>query len=776
MMHLTIRRRLLLLTLLPPLVLLMVILGYFIFQDSKLLRGALQERGDTVSRYLASAAEYGVITGNMEQLQHISGSVVQGDIVALKVYDFDNRVVFVRGEVTVSRSGGSEPMAAGPCGGNEEHLLFCAPIMLASVPVSDYESDDLELQATNIGRIELTLTTQFIMQKRTMMLRWSLLLVLLVVALAVLLSRRMERQLVEPLSNLSRTVEQVRHGALDVKVHESASGELLALQQGVNAMVDSLANSREHLVQEIQVATGTLRNTLQKLEQKNNELLVEQQRAESASLAKSQFLATMSHEIRTPLSGMIGMLQLLRDGSESRRQLDYVDSLEGAAQSLRQLIDDILDFSRLEVGKLAIHNKPFIPLEVIEEVMVMLAPSAHHKGLEFVLDTDGVLPAEVIGDPLRFRQVLINLTANAIKFTDEGEVVVVVRTAAQQPAQKTTLRFEICDSGIGIAKEKQALVFESFTQVDEGDARSYGGSGLGTTVSRELVGMMGGQIGFDSEPGEGSCFWFELPWALAGEASPQSVIKVEGTALVLERHPAALAAIQGMLLAEGLESRVVKGERELDAALAAESYDWLFICEHGSESGNHLLLERLASELPDACQLCQVDYVNGLRAEHLRIQHLHKPLLPSSLKKLLTGSPEPQETNLVDEPGPRSLTVLLAEDEEINAKVISHYLQQGGHQVVRVVDGEGALQQLRRNGFDCVLMDLRMPRLDGLEATRRWRGEEGECRLPIIALTANASEEDRQRCTAAGMDDYLTKPVDSKVLLATLERYCPATT
>ena len=217
---------------------------------------------------------------------------------------------------------------------------------------------------------------------------------------------------------------------------------------------------------------------------------------------------------------------------------------------------------------------------------------------------------------------------------------------------------------------------------------------------------------------------------------------------------------------------MVKAELELDAALAAQNYDWVFVCELGSNSSNHTLLERLATELPDDCQLCQVDYVNGVRSENPRIKHLRKPLLPSALQKLLNSLPDAQATASA-EPGLRPLSVLLAEDEAINARVISHYLQQGGHQVVRVADGEEALQQMRLNAFDCVLMDLRMPGLDGLEATRRWRLEEGEGRLPIIALTANASEEDRERCTAAGMDDYLTKPVDSRVLLATLSRYCP---
>ncbi|MEN8170491.1 MAG: response regulator [Pseudomonadota bacterium] len=771
MMRHTIRHKLLLLTLVPPLVLLVVILGYFIYQDNKLMHEALVERGETVSRYLASAAEYGVITGNTEQLLHISESVLQGDIVAFKVYDFDNKVIFTRGEVILARRGETEGALRGVCGGNEAHKLFCAPISLAAVPVSDFGDGDVIGSTISIGRIELTLSTHIIGQKRVTMLRWSLLLVLAVVVIAVLLSRRVGQQLVEPLSSLGHIVDQVRQGDLAVQVNEDASGELLALQQGVNIMIEAQANSRQHMEQEIDRATERLRNTMQELEQRNEELLVEQQRAESASLAKSQFLATMSHEIRTPLSGMIGMLQLLRDGSENRRQLDYVDSLESAAQSLRQLIDDILDFSRLEVGKLTIQNKPFAPLAVIEEVMVMLTPSAHHKGLEFVLDVDGGLPPEVVGDPLRFRQVLINLTANAIKFTGEGEVVVLVRPLTMQQSGSCQLRFEIRDSGIGIPEEKQALVFESFTQIDEGDARNYAGSGLGTTVSRELVEMMGGEIGLESKLGKGSCFWFELPWECTEKREGAPTHAVEVSALLLENHPSSAMAILGMLHSEGIGVQQVAGEQALWGALSTKKYEWVFIGENSSDSCNDSLLEKLSTQLPEGSRLCQLNYVNGIRTEGEHIEHLSKPLLLTALRKLLAAAGE-ENGSIGDVPAVRPLSVLLAEDDDINATVISHFLQKGGHRVVRVGGGEAALEQLRSNSFDCVLMDLRMPGLDGLEATRRWRVEAGGGRVPIIALTANASEEDRQRCSAAGMNDFLTKPVDSRALLDTLTRYC----
>lgn len=765
----SIRGKLLLLTLLPPLIMLAVILGYFIHQDNRLINEALIERGHALSRYLASSAEYGVITGNTEQLAHISETIVQGDVVALRVYDFDGVSILSRGEEVVARAADRGTDISGLCGGNDSFLLFCAPILLGNVAVSDYEPGIGANATSIIGRIELTLSKRLIDQKRATMLTWSMLLVLVLIALAFIMSRRTERQLVEPLTSLGRVVDRVRNGDLQVKVSEGATGELLALQQGVNVMIDSLAQSHQTMQREIDSATENLRQAFQQLELQNQQLQKEQQRAESASLAKSQFLATMSHEIRTPLGGMVGMLQLLRDGTDSRHQLDCIDSLESAAQSLRHLIDDILDFSRLEVGKLALHNQLFAPLAIVEEVMVMMTPSAHHKGLEFVLDVGEGLPREVMGDPLRFRQILINLTANAIKFTQEGEVVVRVRS--KQDADRCCYRFEICDSGIGISKDKQALVFESFTQIDEGDARNYGGSGLGTTVSRELVRMMEGDIGLESELGRGSCFWFELPWQCGEAPDEHSSSVTEQTLLLLERQTASAEAITSLMVREQIAVQRVEDEPALWQALSAQEYNWVMIAEDGAASEWRPLLERLAVELPAATHLVQLCYVNGIRSEEKRVEHLNKPLLPSALDKLLHHVRSVKSATFSDQ-APPQLSVLLAEDDEINAKVITHFLEQGGHQVERVVDGDAALRALRKGKFDCVLMDIRMPGLDGLEATRRWRAEERGRSMPIIALTANSSEEDRLRCREVGMDDYLTKPVESSTLLATLYRLC----
>ncbi|MDH5784156.1 MAG: response regulator [Chromatiales bacterium] len=762
----TIRYRLLLLTLIPPILMLLIIVSYFVYQDDKLMREALFDRGSSLSRYLSSVAEYGVITGNTQQLQHISDTLLQDDIVAMTIYDFDGRTILSAGKEPLALQVGANMESAGYCGGDDSRLMFCAPIKLDVMPVSDFESSNASSESTTIGRVELTLSTYLIEEKRQGLWNWSLMLITIVAIITLMVNRFMQRHLVVPLASLSNVVDKVRQGDLQAKVPEGASGELLMLQQGVNVMIDALADMHGHMQQEIETATESLRQALQDIELRNRDLHEERLKAETASLAKSQFLATMSHEIRTPLGGMIGMLHVIRHGISDRQQLDCIDSVEAAANSLRQLIDDILDFSRMEVGKLTLQNQLFNPLSVIEDVMRMFAPSAQQKNLHFVLNVDGTLPHEVVGDPLRFRQILINLTANAIKFTHQGEVV--VSAGAVKRDTQRTVRFEVCDTGIGIAAEKQELVFESFTQIDEGDARHYGGSGLGTTVSRELVTMMGGDIGLESELGKGSCFWFELPWE-AEESQPEST--EAANVLLMEPHESSARAIAAMLESEQIGVTRVTTITQMELALRDRVFDWVMVGVFVHETTNRQLLNQLDQELPDATRLVHLCYVNGERQEGGRIEHLSKPVLPSVLHQLLQhggGQVDEDETDKV-----KDLVVLLAEDDEVNARVITHFLTTGGHRVVRVVNGAEALKVMEDHHFDCVLMDMRMPGMDGLEATRLWRSKEGgDSHLPIIALTANASDEDRERCREVGMDDYLTKPVESQRLLETLVHYC----
>jgi len=769
-----IRKKLLLLTLGPALALLVLLFGYFSYQDIRLLQTAMVERGITVARYLSAAAEFGVATGNLQQLRAMTISVLEGEVLALRIYDMDERLLLAEGEVSARRPQVMLAEERATLCGEEEHLLvFCAPITVTPLPITDFPAVD-KLEQMRIGRIEVALSTDRLLDKRDALITRSALVAFFVLLLSLLMTRRVERQITRPLLALTKMVEQVERGLLADRVEEDASGELLTLQQGINAMIASLARYRDDMAAQVAEATARLREALQSLEQKNRDLEEQRQRAESASMAKSQFLATMSHEIRTPLGGMIGMLSLLENEHDSEQQHEHVQHLLEAASALRSLIDEILDFSRLEAGKLTIMSQPFSPSGIIDDVAVMLAPSAHHKELELIVDIDPLLPDKVLGDPLRFRQVLINLAGNAIKFTNEGYVLIRVSTGPLQAGGAVALLFEIIDTGIGIEKAQQQQVFESFTQLESGTTRRFSGSGLGATISRDLVQLMGGEIGLDSELGKGSRFWFSLSWPVLEPARPRRQL-LQGKQVLLY-EPQALSRHSIGILLERLGAGVtaVGDESALEQAITRQPFDEIVLCENSSGFARRALAEQLrrrdwGANVP---RLCHVTFVNGESTTELFDNHISKPLTAARLQSRLRALESDEGASTLAATGP--LTVLLAEDNAINAKVIEHLLQAAGHRVIHVENGRAALEAMRADGLDGVLMDVRMPEMDGLTATQLWREEEqaSGAHLPIIALTANDSKEDRQACLAAGMDDFLVKPVNAAQLGAVLQRYC----
>lgn len=769
-----IRKNLLMLTLAPALALLVLLFGYFSYQQIKLLQTALYERGITVARYLAAAAEFGVATGNLQQLRNITESVLEGEVLGLHIYDMEDRLLMAQGEFSVRKLSpylGSDHAAL--CGEEEHLLVFCTPINVVPLPVSDYQATG-PMEPVRIGRLEVVLSTERLLHKRDVIVARSAGIAWLVMMLALVLARRVERQITRPLVALTERVERVGQGDLNSRLPEDGSGELHTLQRGVNAMIEALSQHHEEMEERVASATLQLREALGKLEEKNLDLDTQRQRAESASMAKSQFLSTMSHEIRTPLSGMIGMLTLLNRETMSSSQQEYVHHLLEAAGALRLLIDEILDFSRIEAGKLSIVNQPFTPLGIIEDVAIMLAPSAHHKELELILDIAPQLPHKVMGDPLRFRQVLINLMANAIKFTSEGYVLLRVHSEFLPGETRANLRFEVLDTGIGIAQEKLPLVFDSFTQVDGSAVRRFGGSGLGTTISRELVKLMGGDIGVESELNKGSRFWFSLSWPVLELEQPYRK-RLDGQRLLLfEGHPHSRESLRAVLQSFGAEVEVAGGENAVLEAVEHRQFDEIILCENSSKFTQKGLAKRLRQRERDGRMpyLCHVTFINGHSSTELFHCHISKPLLPSRLIRRLRG--KDQEASVEAVIFQRPLKLLVAEDNAINAKVIKHLLEASGHRVLHAGNGRAALEVMRREELDGVLMDVRMPEMDGLTVTRQWRDEEQirGSRLPIIALTANDSREDREACLSAGMDDFLIKPVAIEQLNEVLQRYC----
>jgi len=797
MLNWGIRNKILLLALLPSLAVSLLLGSYLSFTRIDDLRGFIRERGAATSQQLAAICQHALRAQDLPMLRSIAAATLEEKgIRAVAVFDAQGKKLVHAGPQMIAPLRDVQPsLNALTERETPETLRFSLPIM-ADALVSDavFVPQQSSTDNERLGWVEVEYSFAAFNLKKYQTLLSSSTLILLALAVTAVFALRVSQQLVGNVRTISEVIGRIRNGDYDARLQPRFGGELRQLARAVNDMGSAIKSSFDDMQHSVEQTTSDLRETLETIEIQNIELDLARKEAVEASRIKSEFLANTSHEIRTPLNGIIGFTNLLLKTDLSTQQQDYLQTIAQSSDGLLTIINDILDFSKIEAGKLVLDHVPINLREILEDTLMMLAPSAHEKRLELILSVYPDVPVHLIGDPLRIKQVVTNLASNAIKFSDAGNII--IRAMLEDIREDVAhLVISITDTGIGLSPQQQRDLFNAFTQAKSSISREYGGTGLGLVISKRLVEQMGGDIGLESELGKGSTFRFSLKLKMADKPNDQLYSRVRGKRVVLVEPNSILMAAQKQIL-ESLGMQVL----ELDHSVPFDV--WLNRTIHGA-SGIDLALVGLTHDQLDHHDLgVAMNFADSLHCPvlvlapssllalerdslaHPELHFLSKPVAKSRLYRELlhllfkdereNNARKPSTTRVMQFSGARPPKVLAVDDNPANLKLLSVLLGDMGAEVTQASNGMDALLHVERENFDLIFMDIQMPEIDGMATTRKIRQlPQPICDTPVVALTAHALAEERQKLLQSGLNDHLTKPVSEMQLREVLQRWCP---
>ncbi|WP_333854456.1 two-component sensor histidine kinase BarA [Leclercia sp.] len=786
MTNYSLRARMMILILAPTVLIGLLLSTFFVVHRYNDLQRQLEDAGASIIEPLAVSSEYGMALQNRESIGQLISILHRrhSDIVrAISVYDQHNRL-FVTSNIQQDPGVLKLPNdTAFPTRlsviRQGERMILRTPILSESYSPDESAESDAKPNNNMLGYVALELDLKSVRLQQYQEIFISTVMMLFCIGIALIFGWRLMRDVTSPIRNMVNTVDRIRRGQLDSRVEGFMLGELDMLKNGINSMAMSLAAYHEEMQHNVDQATSDLRETLEQMEIQNVELDLAKKRAQEAARIKSEFLANMSHELRTPLNGVIGFTRLTLKTELNPTQRDHLHTIERSANNLLAIINDVLDFSKLEAGKLILESIPFPLRNALDEVVTLLAHSSHDKGLELTLNIKNDVPDNVIGDPLRLQQVITNLVGNAIKFTESGNIDVLVEKRAISNT-KVQLEVQIRDTGIGIPERDQSRLFQAFRQADASISRRHGGTGLGLVITQKLVNEMGGDISFHSQPNRGSTFWFHINLDLNPNVLTDRPVMdcLQGKRLAyVEANAAAAQSTLEVLSTTPLEVIYSAGF----STLPVEHYDILLMGIPVTFTGELTMQQEQlakAASMTDYLLLALPCHAQ-INAEELKHDGAAACLLkPLTATRLLPTLTEYCRLNHYAAPGITDesklpMTVMAVDDNPANLKLIGALLEDQVQHVELCESGLQAVERAKQMQFDLIMMDIQMPGMDGIRACELIRQLPHQLQTPVIAVTAHAMAGQKEKLLSAGMNDYLAKPIEEEKLHNLLQRYKP---